>query len=193
VGGGMIANEFVPTPFSTFGYLRQAGLIGPHGLAAKQGLRHLLPRMQRVVGPVQEMTSAESRVRLDPSVTDSLGIPVARLSGRLHPNDLAVQQLLGERAADWLRAAGATTAIAYRSPENLVPSSGQHQAGTCRMGHDPATSVTDQYGRVWGHPNLRVIDGSVHVTNGGVNPVLTIFANAFRVMHTWVGSGHDYL
>ena len=194
VGGGMIANEFVPTPVSTFGYLRQAGLIGPHGLAAKQGMRRLLPRMQRVVGPVQEVTSADSRVRLDPSVTDSLGIPVARLSGRLHPNDLAVQQLLGERAADWLRAAGATTVIAYGpSPENEVPSSGQHQAGTCRMGTDPATSVTDPYGRVWGHPNLRVIDGSLHVTNGGVNPVLTIFANAFRIMHTWVGSGRDYL
>jgi choline dehydrogenase-like flavoprotein len=194
VGGGMIANEFVPTPVSTFGYLRHAGLIGPHGLAAKQGLRRLLPRMQRVVGPVQEVTSADSRVRLDPAVTDSLGIPVARLSGRLHPNDLAVQQLLGERAAAWLRAAGATTAIAYRpSPENEVPSSGQHQAGTCRMGTDPASSVTDPYGRVWDHHNLRVIDGSLHVTNGGVNPVLTIFANAFRIMHTWVGSGRGYL
>ena len=194
VGGGMIANEFVPTPVSTFGYLRWAGLIGPHGLAAKQALRRLLPRMQRVVGPVQEVTSADSRVRLDPSVTDSLGIPVARLSGRLHPNELAVQQLLGERAADWLRAAGATTAIAYGScPENVAPSSGQHQAGTCRMGTDPATSVTDPYGRVWDHPNLRVIDGSLHVTNGGVNPVLTIFANAFRIMHDWVGSGRGYL
>ncbi len=66
VGGGMIANEFVPTPVSTIGYLRQASLIGPRGLAAKQGMRHLLPRMQRVVGPVQEVTSAASRVRLDP-------------------------------------------------------------------------------------------------------------------------------
>jgi|RhiMethySRZTD1v2_1073278.scaffolds.fasta_scaffold20795_8 choline dehydrogenase-like flavoprotein len=194
VGGGMIANEFVPTPVSTFGYLRQAGLIGPHGLAAKQGVRHLLPRMQRVVGPVQEVTSADNRVRLDPTVTDSLGIPVARLSGRLHPNDLAALQLLGERAADWLRASGATTAIAYGFPPgNVAPSSGQHQAGTCRMGTDPATSVTDPNGRVWGHPNLRVIDGSLHVTNGGVNPVLTIFANAFRIMHTWVGSGGGYL
>jgi choline dehydrogenase-like flavoprotein len=194
VGGGMIANEFVATPVSTFGYLRHAGLIGPHGLAAKQGMRRLMPRMLRVVGPVQEVTSADSRIRLDPRVTDSLGIPVARLSGRLHPNDLAVQQLLGERAADWLRAAGATTAIAYRpSSENEVPSSGQHQAGTCRMGTGPATSVTDPYGRVWNHRNLRVIDGSLHVTNGGVNPVLTIFANAFRIMHAWVGSGRAYL
>ena len=194
VGGGMIANEFVPTPVGAFGYLRHAGLIGLHGLAAKQGLRRLLPRMQGVVGPVQEVTSADSRVRLDPSVTDSLGIPVARLSGRLQPNDLAVQQLLGERAVDWLRAAGATTTIAHRpSPENEVPSSGQHQAGTCRMGTDPATSVTDPHGQVWDHPNLRVIDGSLHVTNGGVNPVLTIFANAFRIMHSWVGSGRGYL
>ena len=158
------------------------------------GMRHLLPRMQRVVGPIQEVTSADARVRLDPSVTDSLGIPVARLSGRLHPNDLAVQRLLGQRAADWLRAAGASTVIAYGSPAvNEVPSSGQHQAGTCRMGTDPATSVTDPNGRVWGHPNLRVIDGSLHVTNGGVNPVLTIFANAFRIMHNWVGSGAGYL
>jgi choline dehydrogenase-like flavoprotein len=193
VGGGMIANEFVPTPLGTFAYLRQAGLIGPHGLAAKHGMRHLLPRMQRVVGPVHEVTSANARVQLDASVTDSLGIPVARLSGQLQPNDFAVQRMMGERAADWLRAAGADTVRAYGSgPDDVVLSNGQHQAGTCRMGTDPATSVTDPYGRVWGHPNLRVIDGSLNVTNGGVNPVLTIFANAFRIMHEWVGSGDGY-
>jgi choline dehydrogenase-like flavoprotein len=81
--------------------------------------------------------------------------------------------------------------IAYGpSPQGTV-SSGQHQAGTCRMGTDPATSVTDENGRVWGHSNLRVIDGSLSVTNGGVNPVLTIFANAFRIMHTWVESSQE--
>ena len=100
---------------------------------------------------------------------------------------------MGERAADWLRAAGAKTVLAYSAgPDNVVLSNGQHQAGTCRMGTDPATSVTDPYGRVWGHPNLRVIDGSLNVTNGGVNPVLTIFANGFRIMHEWVGSSDDY-
>ena len=57
---------------------------------------------------------------------------------------------------------------------------GQHQAGTARMGADPATSVTDPHGRVHGHDNLWVMDGSVHVTNGGFNPVLTILALAYR-------------
>ena len=192
-GGGMLANEFVPTPLSTYGYLRQAGLISPHGLTAKQGMRHLLPRMQRVVGPVQEVTSPDNRVRLDPRVVDGLGIPVARLSGHPHPNDLAVQRLMGARAADWLRAAGASTVVAYGPSPQTTISAGQHQAGTCRMGTDPASSVTDADGRVWGHPNLRVIDGSLNVTNGGVNPVLTIFANAFRIMHNWVGSGTGYV
>ena len=180
VGGGMIADEFVPTPLSTFAYLRGAGLIPPHGRKAKEGMRYLARRMQRVVGPVQEVTSRDSRVRIDRSHRPLL-------SGGLHANDLAAQRLLGERAADWLRAAGATTATAFGPPPVNVPSSGQHQAGTCRMGTDPRTSVTDRAGRVWGHENLWILDASTHVTNGGVNPVLTIFANAFRVMHDWLG------
>ncbi len=184
VGGGMIADEFVPTPRMTYAYLRRAGLIGPHGAAA--GMRHLARRMQRVVGPVQEVTSSASRVTIDRSVTDEHGVPVVRFSGGLHANDIAAQRLLSERAADWLRAAGAVTAIAYGPPATDRPSHGQHQAGTCRMGTDPATSVTDARGRVWGHDNLRVVDGSLHVTNGGVNPVLTIFANAWRIMHDWI-------
>jgi choline dehydrogenase-like flavoprotein len=188
VGGGMIANEFVPTPVGTFLYLSQAGLLPRHGPAAKQGMRHLMPRMQRVVGPVQEVTSTASRVRLDPQVTDDLGLPVARLSGRLHAEDHRTQAYLGERAAEWLRASGATTVLVQgRRGDELGPSSGQHQAGTCRMGTDPVSSVTDPDGRVWGHDNVRVVDGSLHVTNGGVNPVLTIFANAMRVMDHLLG------
>lgn len=46
---------------------------------------------------------------------------------------------------------------------------------------EPDRSVTDPWGRVWGHDNVRIVDGSVHVTNGGVNPVLTILAGALRI------------
>jgi choline dehydrogenase-like flavoprotein len=40
--------------------------------------------------------------------------------------------------------------------------------------------VTDAWGRVHGHHNVYVMDASVHVTNGGFNPFLTIAALALR-------------
>jgi choline dehydrogenase-like flavoprotein len=184
VGGGMLANEFIPTPVSTHGQLRGAGVVPLHGRDAKRMMRHYLPRSQRLAGPIQEVTTAGARVRLDPDVKDRFGVPVVRLSGSLHPEDLRAEEFLSSRAAEWLEASGATVARPARRRRTVHggPSSGQHQAGTVRMGTDPATSVTDPWGRVWGHDNLRVVDGSLHVTNGGVNPVLTIFANAMRIM-----------
>jgi choline dehydrogenase-like flavoprotein len=132
-----------------------------------------------VMGPIQEVTTADARVRLSPTVTDSLGLPVVALSGSVHPEDMRIADFMGDRAAEWLAEAGATNVVAMRSRPS-GPSAGQHQAGTCRMGEDPATSVVDPRCRVWGHPNLYVADTSVHVTNGGVNPVLTAMALAYR-------------
>lgn len=183
VGGGMLANEFVPTPVNSHAYLAGAGLLPPHGSEAKRLMRRLVPRMQRIMGPVQEVTTSDARVRLDPSVKDGFGVPVARLSGSLHPEDLRAARFLTDRAVEWLESAGAATVRPMGGPlPDRGPSSGQHQAGTARMGTDPSSSVTDPLGRLWTQPHVRIVDASLHVTNGGVNPVLTIFANAMRVM-----------
>jgi choline dehydrogenase-like flavoprotein len=56
-----------------------------------------------------------------------------------------------------------------------------HACGTCRAGHDPATSVVDANCRVHGIDNLFIVDGSFMPTSGGTNPSLTIAANALRV------------
>ena len=56
------------------------------------------------------------------------------------------------------------------------------------MGTDPATSVTGPDGRVHGHDNLWIADASVHVTNGSVNPALTIMALAHRTAERIVGA-----
>jgi choline dehydrogenase-like flavoprotein len=118
------------------------------------------------------------RVTVDPAVRDRWGIPVARLSGTTHPASVAAAEFLRARGEEWLRASGCETV--WSAQPGLVLSGGQHQAGTCRMGRDPRTSVTDEWGRVHGHDGLFVIDGSLHVTNGGFNPVLTIMALAYR-------------
>jgi choline dehydrogenase-like flavoprotein len=89
-----------------------------------------------------------------------------------------------------LKEAGATTTWTFLPWKGL--SGGQHQAGTCRMGNDPKTSVVDKYCRVHDVDNLYVIDGSVHVTNGGFNPVLTIMAIAYyaseHLVKSWKGT-----
>ena len=56
-----------------------------------------------------------------------------------------------------------------------------HVCGTCRFGVDAHTSVLDEWNRAHGVSNLYVVDGSFFPTSGGVNPALTIAANALRV------------
>jgi choline dehydrogenase-like flavoprotein len=67
-------------------------------------------------------------------------------------------------------------------PRNQVPVQAVgHQCGTCRFGTDPNTSVLDIDCRTHEIDNLYVVDGSFFPSNSGVNPTLTIIANALRV------------
>src|SRR5258708_29734870 len=65
---------------------------------------------------------------------------------------------------------------------NDIPLAGcAHQAGTCRFGADPATSVLDVNCKAHELDNLYVVDTSFFPSIGAVNPALTAMANAIRV------------
>lgn len=182
MGGGILANEFVPPPVEYWARMPSFGLFPAWGRAGQEGVARTYRHATWVCGPVQEVPSARSRVGLSAEVTDGLGLPVAQLSsGGRHEQDRIALDFLGERAAQWLRASGARTVARSRPAPDGAVSAGQHQAGTARMGTDPAGSVTDVRGRVWGHEGVTVADASLHVTNGGVNPVLTVLALAWKV------------
>ena len=72
-------------------------------------------------------------------------------------------------------------------PNNLylgkhIPTAGVgHQAGTCRFGTDPATSVLDVNCKAYALDNLYVVDTSCFRSIAAVNPSLTAMANALRV------------
>lgn len=67
-----------------------------------------------------------------------------------------------------------------------------HPSGTVCMGNDPAKSVLDATCRAHGVSNLYVVDASVFPTSLGVNPSLTIAANALRVAaHITKGHSHN--
>jgi choline dehydrogenase-like flavoprotein len=78
--------------------------------------------------------------------------------------------------------------------KNEIPVAGcAHQAGTCRFGADPATSVLNTDCRAHEVDNLYVIDTSFFPSIGAVNPALTAMANALRVgdhMLERMGAGH---
>ncbi|BBY62453.1 dehydrogenase [Mycolicibacterium helvum] len=56
-----------------------------------------------------------------------------------------------------------------------------HVCGTCRFGTDPASSVLDPYNRTHELDNLYVVDTSFFPSSAGLNPSLTVAANALRV------------
>ena len=66
-----------------------------------------------------------------------------------------------------------------------------HFVGGACIGADPEHGVIDGYHRVFGHDGLHVVDGSAVSANLGVNPSLTITAQAERAMALWPNKGED--
>jgi cholesterol oxidase len=79
--------------------------------------------------------------------------------------------------------AGGTVGDAFDVPMTA------HVLGGCVIGDSADTGVVDAYHRLYGHPGLHVVDGSSVSANLGVNPSLTITAQAERAMALWPNNG----
>lgn len=123
------------------------------------------------------MPTPDCFVTLDPVVKDRWGLPVARVRVGRHPRNKAVSRFLADRGAEILKTVGAEDVWtrAHGSPATNL------QAGGCRFGDDPETSVLDRDCRVHSAENVFVSDGSFMPTGGSVPYTWTIYANAFRV------------
>ncbi|PJE94747.1 cholesterol oxidase [Streptomyces carminius] len=64
-----------------------------------------------------------------------------------------------------------------------------HFLGGCPIGASPEEGVVDPYHRLYGHPGISVVDGAAVSANLGVNPSLTITAQAERAMSLWPNKG----
>ncbi|WP_373285647.1 GMC oxidoreductase [Salipiger pallidus] len=137
----------------------------PAALAAK-----VFGSAQIFVGLLEDLPYAENRVLHDPTQPERLAIRYD-----LHP------ELLARR-----RAFRRAISKAFRGQRRVFVGMGPelnfgHPSGTLRYGGDPATSVLDPDCRAHGLRNLWVADASFMPTSMGVNPSLTIAANALRV------------
>ncbi|MCP4825249.1 MAG: GMC family oxidoreductase [Shimia sp.] len=122
------------------------------------------------VGILEDLPYAENRVFHDPGDPRRLAITYD-MAPELLSRRKAFRKALKQRLK------GIRMAFTGAGPELNFG----HPCGTLRFGDDPKTSVLDRNCKVHGMENLWVADASFMPTSMGVNPSLTIAANALRV------------
>ncbi len=116
-------------------------------------------------------------VSVDERYHDKYGSPVAKIRIGAHPQNEKIGYKIAKKTVKILERMGAkniSEGISPYPPQNL-------QAGGCRFGDDPKTSVLDKECRAHEVKNLFVTDGSFMPTGGSVPYTWTIYANSFRV------------
>ena len=118
-----------------------------------------------------------SFISVDEKYKDKYGIPVANIRIGTHPQDMTASKFLEEKAIKLFEKMGGKNIV---SDISVLPSSNL-QAGGCRFGENPKTSVLNKYCQAHEVSNLFVTDASFMPTGGSVPFTFTIYANSFRV------------
>jgi len=126
------------------------------------------------------LPQAENRVTLADE-KDRHGLPVAHFAYSQCDNDRMLTDAATESMETILKAAGATEVMTIKRYAHLV--------GGARMAARAPDGVVDSAHRVFGVPNVYIVDGSVLPTQGSANPALTIMALAARAASRLIALG----
>jgi hypothetical protein len=130
----------------------------------------------------EDQPRLENGVRVSWSATDRFGMPRLFVNHCYSRRDELAASMLVGHARRVLRETGALITWVHRI-ETF-----SHALGTVRMGPDANTAPLDVDGRYRGLDNLYVVDGSALPRSAGLNPSLTIAANALRIGAGLAGS-----
>jgi cholesterol oxidase len=129
-------------------------------------------------------------------------ITVRRRRTRFGRRRLTSEQGQGEPNPTWIPAANAAARQLADNVDGMpggtwgdlmnIPMTA-HFIGGCVIGDSPQTGVIDAYHRLYGYEGLHVVDGSTLSANLGVNPSLSITAQAERAMSLWPNQGETDL
>lgn len=152
----------------------------PWGKEHRKIMDTIYPYLAGLTVVTEDLPEESNCVTLDPNLTDSDGIPAPKITYRLGDNTRKMLRHGEERAKEVLLAAGATTVL-EKGDDKVWWRAGWHQMGTCRMGNEATKSVVNGWGRSHDVKNLFIVDGSIFVTAGAVNPTSTIQALALFI------------
>ncbi|MFE6994655.1 GMC oxidoreductase [Microbacterium sp. NPDC057659] len=184
-----------------------ATILVPGDVPLHRRLGHLIGRALR--HPVRQLRLGSLRRWSDRGIIalvmqtadNSLTLSLRRRFGRLamtsrqghgepNPSHLPQAHRAAEAIAARIERDGGVPAEARGSwPEVFGIPLTAHFLGGAVVSRSPEEGVIDEYHRVWGHPDLHVVDGSAVPANPGVNPSLTITALAERALSYWPSVG----
>lgn len=141
----------------------------PLGAEHHQKFQQVFNRTAGIAVISEDLPEAHNRVELDQSNCDASGMPGVTVHYKLSDNTKNMLKHGMESSKQVLQAAGGKVTTSFAPVKNT----GWHLMGTARMGNDPDKSVVNKHCQVHGVPNLFVVDSSVFVTSGAVNPVAT--------------------
>ena len=181
-------------PFIKTGIFLVSSLGGPlqanwrrWGEPARRYLNDIYPYKMDLSYIGEALPKRNNKISLQMQDLDRYGMPGTLINYQPHPFDINAGNYASKKAKEILKLSGGTTiddapTELQKELEKKVSSDRLfHGSGGCRFGDDPATSVLDRDCKVHGMDNLYVTDGSFMPTGSGVNPTLTIQANALRV------------
>ncbi len=185
IGGGM------DMPSYGFGFGVNAsseflgGRVGGYGNSLRDDVKRFYGSRLNIACRGESIPQYENYCELDPIVVDQWGIPVLRFNYQWTQQEINQARHMQDTMEELLEAAGGvllgTKPGADRDYGLTKPGEIIHEVGTTRMGSDPATSVTNEFGQLHDADNVFVADGGTFVSQADKNPTWTIMALSWRM------------
>ncbi|MBT2507135.1 GMC family oxidoreductase [Streptomyces sp. ISL-98] len=180
----MGAMSILQVPYGSRRFLGWLGNVVRHPTLAVRSLSNRRWSERTIIGLVMQSLDNSLTTYRKPGGVGK-GLLTAR-QGHGAPNPKQIEE--GTRAATLLAEeingfAGSNVGELIGTPLTA------HFLGGCPIGASPEQGVIDPYHRLYGHPGISVVDGAAVSANLGVNPSLTITAQAERAMSYWPNKG----
>lgn len=122
----------------------------------------------------------ENKMTLDYDKRDQWGLPTVTFDAEFKENELEMRKDMQEEAIKMLQLAGFENVEGFDNSRYLGHAI--HEMGTARMGHDPKTSVLNNFNQIHAVPNVYVTDGACMTSSASQNPSLTYMALTARAV-----------
>ena len=158
--------------------------VGGYGNQLRDDIRRFYGSRLSIACRGESVPQYSNRCELDPTVVDEWGIPVLRFDYQWTQYEIDQARHMQDAMEELLEASGGILLGSKPGAERdyglTQPGEIIHEVGTTRMGDNPLTSVTNQYGQLHDADNVFVADAGTFVSQADKNPTWTIMALSWR-------------